>query len=440
MSMGLYLGLLPGVLAGGGSVAPTALPQTGAMVAHWDAGAITPQTDNTNLATWTDSINGAVATSGVAPKYRTTGLNGLPFVQSTGTQYMDAGRPTALTTAIDSGTYTIIVVAQNIGVKTNGMLFGANTTGTNGPYILGNGARAGCYNASNTKSIPWTTGFVCIGDTSYNSPYAGMTGMRRHSLNNTIFQEENAKGPVSNGNFGLFGRATGAIQCAADIYNILVWNVALTPPEVIQVTKWACDKYAQAYPWAGASKFYIFSGDSLTVGQNASTPTASYPYLMAANLGLTVGQWTNLGMRGVTMPNMDAVGAIEVDPIPAMVGLPCVLSTFEWFNQAGSAPTPENNSRAYLAARKAANPTMKIAFGTSTDAASGLANRTNYNAAFDASHALNIDGYAAIHLNANIGIAGANANTTYFAGDNIHLTDLGYSELYGVFQPIVSVL
>lgn len=97
------LGLRPGrsarrLIGSSGSSAPTALPQLGALVVHWDAGTITPQADNTNLTTWTDSVGGFTATvPATAPKYRTTGLNNLPYVQSAaGTAYMDAGRPTAL--------------------------------------------------------------------------------------------------------------------------------------------------------------------------------------------------------------------------------------------------------------------------------------------------------------------------------------------------------
>src|SRR4051812_15521331 len=108
LSLGLGLGLGHATPVASGSSA-TAQPALADRAFHFSADAITPQTDNTTLATWTDSVasismidalsNGYSSLTANA-KYRTSRTNSKPAVQFPGAAAMKLGRPSQLTTAL----------------------------------------------------------------------------------------------------------------------------------------------------------------------------------------------------------------------------------------------------------------------------------------------------------------------------------------------------
>jgi hypothetical protein len=215
---------------------------------------------------------------------------------------------------------------------------------------------------------------------------------------------------------------------------------------------WACDKYGQPYPWAGLTSYHIFDGNSITAGSGVAAREHSYPEVARRTLGLTYGQYDNLGNDSINMSQMVARASIDIDPVKAVVGKPIKLVVGEWYNQRTNtvpATVPINASRAYLAARKAADPTIKIAFWTSTDESGSNfdAGRVSYNSSFDADQT-NIDGYIPVHNDPNIGVVGACPATapwgTYFS-DAVHLTGSastpnGYHTLAGLISPVVAAM
>lgn len=450
--LGLGLNLWTRPMARGGASPSEPLPHADRLVAHWDASAIPPQTDNTALTSWTDSINGFVAsqaTSANRPVYRATAMNGRPCVQSSGSQWLSAtAAGSALLTTMNTRTFSVLIVYQNIAVRTNGCLFGC-TAGGNSLFYLANGARQGRYNNSPTGfSVPIeNTGFTTLGGTSTIDQSGGAgSGLERIFVNGGCVASNTAPcpAPSASTDFGIFaGRGTGTFPSQGQIADILVWDVALTPAEMLQAERFVREKYGQPLPWEGQPSFLVCHGDSQTAGVGGGNSENGYPYQVAATLGLKYGQWTQLGIGGINITDMTTRALFEVDPISAVTGIPTALSIFEWFNQRNNANSIVNTV-AYLNARRAAGIT-KIVFGTSLDCTNtqdNITNRANYNAYFDISgnRAGIMDGYVAIHLDPNIGVEGSCPNASpwgdYFS-DGIHCTPLGYSVLAGLFAPVV---
>jgi hypothetical protein len=224
----------------------------------------------------------------------------------------------------------------------------------------------------------------------------------------------------------------------AEIYRIFIWNTPLNPVELLQVEIWLRDRYAQAYPWASAPAFTVFHGDSIMQGTAAGGTdgdiNATAPYKAAQTLGLSLGQWMNLGIPGIQTRTMDSLAPSWVDPLPALLGKYVNLVAFEWYNEAVpfGDPTPYNDGVTYLANRKAASSKFRIAWGTSTDTSQGIVNNTRrsaYNSAWDSAHA-NVDSYISIHTDGNVGDTNAFTNhPTNFSGDGVHLSGTGYTAL-----------
>lgn len=415
------------------AAAPAALPDSGNILARWSADDITPQADNTALTTWTDSVSAIAATQGTGvfrPLYRTNRIGTKPSVQFSGSQFLSAANAT-LNASIDSHIGSVFVVFKSQGASTYGVLF------LGGSYFMyADNTNVGNFNAPANlgKTIPYAgqTAFSTIGAT-VTKPDAtgGGTGQQRYFING---------GGVTMNSLAMSSAGTTSVQMGCDpgvnfgfvgeIFEVVYWSTKLNPAQLLQCEKWACDKYSQAYPWAASSYFPVFDGDSLTAGSGATGPAGSYPYQAAASLGLSYGQWTNVGTGSITMADMDALGPTVIDTIGAIVGKPIKLAAFEWYNQRAAAPTPADSSRTYIAARRAAG--AKVCFGTSTDTSAATdANRAAYNADFDASHAL-MEAYVAIHTNSGIGLESAYANFPANFSDPVHLTDAGYTILAGL--------
>jgi hypothetical protein len=419
----------PGIIAALSSgVAATDLPQSARVVARWSADAITPQADNTNLASWTDSIGGFAATqatTGRQPKYRTNRMGGKPSVQFGGAALLNVGRPAALVAALDAVVErTIFVVYKTLGATSSGMLFTAADGAGAGIMIVADQSGVGLFNST----VPSPGGAFMSYAHACNQPAPLTTQVYRQVVNGGVVSPSQN---MPNGTAGLNIGIGGIVQsdnffCNADIYEVIVWDRGLSPGELLQAHKWACDKYGQAYPWAGLSKFTVYDGDSITMG-SGSPGSSSYPYKSAASLGLTYGQWTNIGIGGITAANLTSKAAVDLLPIGTVTGLPLRIAAFEWYNQRAAHPGPYNNSLAYLAAVRSA--TRKVSWGTSTDTSVTTdADRAAYNAAFDADHST-CDAYVAIHSNTAIGTETAYANNPGNFSDTVHLSSAGNTVL-----------
>lgn len=430
-------------LAYGASAAQ--LPQNGYVVARWSSDAITPQTDNTNLSTWTDSIGGVVATQGTGaaqPKYRTARLGGKPSVRFNGAQWLPIATPGALKTAIDSGNYTMMIVCNNAGASTVGGLITSQSAGGNNPIWFVDGARTGRYSGNTTRMAAAHTAaaFTVMGTTGWPSgTFGGTNPVERAYINGTCFASAISGIPVSAFTWAIGASATGSLPVTADIYEIIVWSKALTAAEVLQVQIAMCDKYSQAYPWAGLSKFRVFDGDSISAGYGGasfSNVTNYYGNKMAASLGLSFGQYTTTAIPSYTLNQMASKATTDIDTIQAVIGTPVRLMAFEWYNSRGASPA--TGAQTYVQARKAAG-INQVMWGTSTDDLSHDANRTTYNNAVVAGAiGWGADALVQLHLDASIGAIGACPSgspfTPYFDTDGLHLLDAGYTVLQGLWQ------
>lgn len=433
------------------AAAATALPAQSALVARWSADDIPAQTDNTALSAWTSGVGSFVAaqaSAGLQPKYRTNQLGGKPGVQFLGGNVLDAGRPIVITSAVDSGSYTVLVFARIDGASNTAMLLSFSTAG--GLNIQADGSRIGCYNFGTypyTSSTPIGVGVVSQPSTS---AWGGVSTLAEVILNGCAVIGGSSGPGSGSGNLGLGGFTTNQFTSICTMFDVLIFNRALSFAETLQAHKWWCDKYQQAYPWAG-NKFYIGHGDSITAGQNESAPEYNYLSILASDKSLPLGTFTNIGIIGATWDNMNNLTGPMVDAMPAVLGPSVQIYdiAFEWYNQRSSTGNEAKASAiSYLAARKNANPSIKIIFGTSTDSSDSTtqAGRVAYDNYWAANHATanNIDSYVAIHTDTNIGVAGANTNATYFGSDGIHLTGTagtsGYRSLAVLFEAGLTAL
>lgn len=418
-----------------GAPALTALPQLGSILSRWSADAITPQGDNTTFQTWPDSVGSAPATqptAGLRPFYRTNVIGTKPSVQFKGTQVLQIGRPAALVAAVDAQLITVFVVFKTVNTVANGCLF---HTGSN--FLQAEGTSVGRFGGGNTNTIPYAgqTSFSSVGLITNGTYTNGAgTGVEHFAVNGCYITQS---GGMNSGTGGTGNLAIGCDYANASftnfdghVFDIVVWNRALTPSEMLQAHKWACDKYSQAYPWAAGTYFAAFDADSIGAGLGATNCAGTAPYKAAQTLGLAMGQWLNCGVGGDTATNMNTRAPTWVDGIYAQVQKKVKLLAFEWYNQRGAAPTPQNNSLTYIAGRRTTN--TKVCWGTSTDNSDVAPdqNRVDYNTYFDSNHGAGVmDGYAPFHLNANIGVEGSYLSFPANWSDTVHLSDAGYTFL-----------
>ncbi|QKR99428.1 SGNH/GDSL hydrolase family protein [Sphingomonas sp. CL5.1] len=446
MSLGFALGARA---RRGGLASPppavAALPQQAAIVARWSADEIPSQADNSALAGWTDSVGGLVAaqaTAAAQPKYRVGGAGGKPYVLFSGAQYLDAGTSNAVASACQSATSSAFVVCRNVQASSFGFLFTAsNSTGYN---LFANGAQAGFFGNGLGRCPYAGSGLTTLGYTAGRPE----TTSARYFVNNSCVTHLGKLTAAAGHNVGIGGSpATPATAAKAEIYEVIVWNRALTAAEMMQVEIWARGKYAAPLPWAGGP-FRLFHGDSLTNGYSMTAPLNSYPAKVAAMNGWSLGTWTNLGHVGISMTAMDAEAAAEIDPMLALLGsTPAHLAAWEWYNQRGlSTAVATAATEGYFRARRAAG-VAKLVLLTSTDAADPFdlpAARAAYNGYFDVNGPDFCDAYVALHADAMIGVEGACPNAApygpTFHSDGIHLTDAGYAVLAGIVAPVMAAL
>lgn len=449
---GFYSGVCVGALAGGTPTpTPTPLPEQANILYRFSADDIPAQTDNTALTGWTDSVSALTisqATGANRPKYRTSRTGGKPAVQFEGNQWLTVGRPAALLSAMGNANTTtgyshVFVVANTLAASdaTYGGIFGSGVLGRY--WTICNGTREGCDPPGGQNWIYDTgAGFRVFVMTMHSERFT------QFFHNGTCYGNPAippASAPANNFALGACSDAANYTS-KTDLMEWVVYNKALTWGDVLRVVKWAHDKYGQAYPWAGAEYFSVFDGDSQTAGDLAaatSSPNYSssqncYPARLARAKSLPKGWWTNLARSGRQASHMVTNGS-QIDEIAGIVGKPVILSAFEFYNSPSATGTTQ---KTYLADRKAANPAIKIAWGTSVDngwtSGTRFVDRPAYNAAFAGN--ANIDYLVPLHLNTNVGIDGAcpdgspaGAGNTYFHTDGIHNLNPGHQEIANEF-------
>lgn len=394
---------------GAGGAALPALPQTAGIVARWSADDITPQSDNTNLVTWTDSVGAAAATNATGarqPKYRTNVLGGKPAVQFSGGQVLDCGRPTALMAAMDTpSSRTVLVVYKTLGATSNGMPVSAANGGGAGYMLVADQTNVGIFNAN--APDPGAR-FMTLCHTGQVA--GGVVAAYRTAVNGGIVHIGVVAANTSAGNtFSIGGiNLNNSFFVNAYIFDVVVWNVGLTPAELFQADNWACAKYGQATVRAGLTKLYVFDGDSETAGagsaSGAGAVAGTYPYKVAATMGLIYGQWTNTAIGGITAAQMLTKAPSDLSGLVTTVGLPLRVAAWEYYNQKAQTPafilTAAQNYVAYVKALANTKVLWASSTGSSSDPDS---TRSTYNTSLDATGASFADAYCALHTDTNIG-------------------------------------
>ncbi len=428
------------ILAGGGG-GGAALPAQASLVMHFDVGSIAPQADNTAFSgIFTDTVSGITATQVVGakqPVYRAARLGGKPSIQFTGAKWLTISTPGILKTTIDSGIYTLVIVASNVAAAGTTCAFGSSIGGNSQFYLL-DGSVAGRY-ANNTIALtaPWpvSTNMIVLGAVA-TKPYTigSGTGLERIYIQGGCVASGTNAAPVSNGTGGTFAIGArdsgGTLASKLDIHDILLFDAALSPSEMLQVQAWVCAKYSQATPWSTASKFVVFDGDSLTSGVGSPTGiTGGYAYKVAQTQSLAYGQWSMLAVGGLSSVNMTTKATAEISAIPGIVGVPIRVLADEYYNAKSSgAAACLSNAEAYATYIRSL-PNTKLVWGTSTSHSTDPdATRATYNAAIDASPLTYGDAVVALHTDATIGDSAAYAaNSATHWSDIVHLNPAGYT-------------
>ena len=442
------------LMAGGGGAALTQLPAQAQIVEAWHSDAITPQADASQLAAWTGSVAGvtlAQATAGTRPLYRTTGVNGKPYVSMSGSQMMSVTADATLNAAMSGGKFTLMAFFRNAVGKAFGIVAAANTGNSNlyvasssytvagygNTYGAGNAAAGrmnwdGSAGSSTVQSVAVAFGggvTTLFNSTVFNGAHVTMGGSNWGAPNGTLY----------------LGSSTAANSYQGELYSLVLWNRALTPAETMQAQQWASDKFGQVSPVQQYGKLYIAAGDSQTLGYQSTSPFLdNYAYKIAVAQSIPMGCWMNLGQTSQQTGNLDTWAATAIDGIPALVGpsVNTVLSYLEYYN-IRLLGNPAGLNLTYATNRKTAG-FNKFVLATCSDSVDHPAGRATYLSSLASGYvAAGVDRLSALDMNANIGVVGsctAATPTTYFK-DGIHWTTAGQTEAYGVIGPdVVAVL
>lgn len=416
------------------------------LVAWWTAGSVLGVANNANVSSWTDSKSGLVASQATGanqPVFTANRANYRPSIKFGGNAVLTVDSPGILKTTIDSGNYTVFIVFKTLGVAANGYggLF-TSFASSAGLMYFANGTHVGIFGVGNNIPYADQTSFSTFGSCAWESSLFGLD--HQHICINGGSVDSLSSSPKVSGTstFSIGSDAANDYPVNAEIFDILVWNVPLTPPQYKAVQMWADNRYGQEHPWAALSAYNVFFGDSQTQGAGVSNATHKAPYVAAESLGLLFGQWDSLGVGGISAANMDALAPSWIDTLPADMGLPINLIGFEWYNQRGVDPIPYNKSKTYLANRKLVS-NLNTVWGTSIDNSTDSADETNrsaYNSSFDAAH-LNVDSYMDLHASTLIGSSTAYSNhSAEYWADGLHLNQAGQAVLAGLFVTGIQAL
>ena len=405
------------------------------------------------VTNWADRVSGiaAVGITSKEPTFVASGVGGKPCVLFTAPDYMHCqgmiiSSPGAMKTAVDSKNYTMVAafrVPSGATMPTDpGHIFGPVFSGTAvlqvGPDFAGMHNTYAPYTARTFDTLGMASTsdvFEDGGNISHTKIYISGSAVCAKQSETTSGQNEFAIGAWN---------SSAAFGVNAEIYGILVYDRQLTPAEYMEAVKYLHDKCQQPYPWANADRFCVFDGDSITQGFGATDAEHTYPYLAAQSLGLSYGEWSNVGVASAGYLYMDPHGAGSVDNIAAVTGKPLTLCAFEWANNRyapPTVPTAYTMAMAYCANRKAANASIKIVFGTtpdtSSDFADGEANRHAFCDALVASHS-NVDALVSLHTIADLGPDGSYTSALF--SDGVHLSNAGYVVLADAFVAGINAL
>lgn len=336
----------------GGIATPvlTALPKAAQIVDQMSADTLAPQADGSPvlslggikgvLTLSTDPTNNAGV--GRNPTYLNNRLNGKPSIKfnSAIRQSLTFGRPAALVNALNSSQGALMFVFKSLGAANQGRspIF-SNTTNNLDTWIINDGAISGKY----FDYLPNTeTGFqtmMIVKD--------GTSNPARHRVfinGSPVCYLTNGFNAGSAGDF-LVGRGDnnanggpGEFFTNFELLDMVVWgDTKITAKDGVQAHKWACDKYAQAYPWAGKQYFDVIAGDSIPSGAGFERPHVNVYTEIKASRSIQHGAGLMIvSVGGIDMASMQGQLADDLTGLDTLTGLPLRIVLGEWANQSSS--------------------------------------------------------------------------------------------------------
>ena len=383
------------------------------------------------------------------PIYEASALNGLPSVRFTGSAALCLPSGNAVEAALNSSDYTVFIVFRTLGKSPNryGALLGASNGCCGQFWFYADGFDVGEYNTFTPIPYAKQTSYSTLGGSAFrNGTYSSADGALQIVYVNGGSVQTSASAPRGTGGNPICIGVTNTDRYVnAEIFDIVIWDVPLTPVQYKQAQIWADRRYGQPDPWSNLSAYNVFFGDSITAGSGVAAPTDTAPYLAAKELGLSLGQWDNVAVGGITTANMNELAFSWVDPLPTLLRRQVNLIGFEWFNEkiGKVPPIPFTDAQRYLNARRLVQ-NLKIVWGTSTSYSGDPdKNREAYDQSFDNADKSNVDSYVPLHKSPDIGVAGPQSSFSRYPenwSDGIHLSATGYHYLAAEFVKGISSL
>ena len=191
-----------------------------------------------------------------------------------------------------------------------------------------------------------------------------------------------------------------------------------------------------------------FTGDSLTIGSNASTLAQSYSGIAAAQLPVTPKYSAQSGATMAVIASLNS-SMVNASYVPGKTNLTSLFAGTNDLATNGSVGTLETNYQSFCAARKTFNPQWKViactilprsaSFSGGQDSAGFETARNTFNTWLRANWSTFADALVDFAANSTIGPQAAASNVTYYS-DGVHLTNAGHAIAGQVFLDAVSPL
>ncbi len=264
----------------------------------------TPAVDGDLVAQWNDqsgNARNATQSSGAnKPTFKTNIFTGRPVLRFTGSHYLTT---TSFLTSSYNTALTFFIVANK---STTGLQVATSNQGA--VWYTGRSNSLVYYESALTPSEKRLVGSDLDRSVETFRYNGAQKTLRRNGAGGSV---------AATGNLGLNGALTigrlssGGFRYNGDIAEIILFQRALTDPEVAAVEQYLREKYGIAS--APASQL-IFDGDSMTAGVGSSGANGPYPLQALTLLGGS-GAW-NYGIfavSGQTVADMTGDAAQQVD-------------------------------------------------------------------------------------------------------------------------------